>query len=77
MHQKRIRVGLPGLKKTLERAKSFVLRRKVPYEAARSCPAEFSRSLRRVRQMSVGTPKQVLLRYLRGPVSHKRLALGV
>lgn len=32
-------VGLPGLRKILEREMRFVLRGKLPYKAARSCPA--------------------------------------
>ena len=51
---RRIRAGLPGLRKILEREMRFVLKRKLPYEAAYSWPAELSGSLRREKQMAVG-----------------------
>lgn len=43
-----------GLRMIVEREMRFVLRRKLPYMAACSWPAELSRSLRRERQMAVG-----------------------
>lgn len=49
-----IRVRLPGFRMILEREMRSVLRRKLPYKAACSWPAELSRSLRRERQMAVG-----------------------
>lgn len=47
--QNSIRVGIPGLRKLLEREMRFVLQRKLPYKAARSWPdprGEKSRGLR-------------------------------
>lgn len=35
-------VGLPGLRRILQREMRFVLRSKLPYKAARSCPAALS-----------------------------------
>lgn len=47
-------MGLPGLRKILEREMRFVPKMKLPYKATYSQPAELSRSPRRERQMAVG-----------------------